>query len=152
MTNEKSRYWYGTLYYFTLCKRDNWSKMDWFSSCKKGPHEWPIQVSSTSLTSYQLTCMLGEKRVTFFSFWISDATPEIPTRDFELVRWTLRTLQRIAHRYWHQCFFSFYEKMSTQDKQIMDQHENKLEYHHQRNFAKHQFRKGSNIEKEPIRL
>lgn len=109
---------------------------------------WP----ATSLTSYQLTCMLGEKRVTFFSFWISDATPEIPTRDFELVRWTLRTLQRIAHRYWHQCFFSFYEKMSTQDKQIMDQHENKLEYHHQRNFAKHQFRKGSNIEKEPIRL
>ena len=40
-----------------------------------------------------------ENLQTFFSFWISDATPAIPTKDFELVKWTLRTLARTVTRY-----------------------------------------------------
>jgi hypothetical protein len=35
-------------------------------------------------------------KLTFFSFWISDITPVIPTNDFELVRWIPRALQSIS--------------------------------------------------------
>lgn len=44
-------------------------------------------------TTYMCACNNDVVR-TFFSFWISDATPTIPAKDFELVRWTLKTLQK----------------------------------------------------------
>ena len=37
-----------------------------------------------------------EEEKTFFSFSILYATPTIPTKDFEIVRWTLGTLHKIT--------------------------------------------------------
>jgi hypothetical protein len=52
------------------------------------------ELDGSQIYGYKHTYIQGNRKVeTFFSFWISDTTPAIPTNDLELVRWTLKTLQ-----------------------------------------------------------